>query len=145
MPTFQYKLRTLLVLTFAVGCGLGWWFRPYAIEAHWPDGRLRSQMQVRRQMNGEVITNGQQSWWWRNGQLARQGNSYGHRVLLPQRSFAVLTIPLKQETMFTREGEPMTATNANFRSWLRDEAVERTHTDLPALPTADQFAETPHE
>ena len=145
MPRFRFQLRTLLLFTLVIGCGLGWWFRPYTLEEHWPNGELRCRLQVRRQANGEVVTNGKQSWWWRNGQLAREGESFGHRVFLQQRSFAILTIPLENEKLYTREGGPINTRGAYFESWLRSEAFERRQGELPRMHPADRFPETPHD
>ena len=145
MPRFRYRLSTLLLFTLLIGCGLGWWFRPYTFKEYWPTGELRCRLQVRRQANGEVVTSGKQSWWWRNGQLARQGESHGRRVLLPQRSFAILAIPLENEELYTRDGAPLEAGGAYFKSWLRDEAAQRRPRDPLPMHPADRFPETPHD
>jgi|GEM_PF-5735803 hypothetical protein len=43
---FQFSLRSLLAASFLIALFLGWWFRPFVIEAHRPDGSLRRQFTV---------------------------------------------------------------------------------------------------
>ena len=144
MPRFQFQLRTLLLTTLLIGCALGWLFRPYTIETHWPNGELKSQSAVRRNLQGDVVTNGTQSWWWRNGQLARQGESFGVRFP-PQTRWASLAIPLQGERLYNEQGEPLSPNSTDFGlMWISFHQRARTE-DLWPLSPADRFAETPHE
>jgi hypothetical protein len=74
---FRYRLRTLLLAMLVLGVGLGWWFRPFTLTQRWPNGKMQSELHVRRDWDGSLVTNGQQRWWWASGQLARRGESFG--------------------------------------------------------------------
>jgi hypothetical protein len=78
---FRFGLRTLLLVMLVFGCGLGWWLRPHTVSRRWPNGKLQYQLRLRRAWNGELVTSGQQRWWWSNGQLARTGVSSGQVFL----------------------------------------------------------------
>jgi hypothetical protein len=103
MHRVRFRLRTLLLVTAIAGGGLGWWFRPFVLEDRWPNGNLKSQLHVRRGLGGRLITNGQQRWWWSNGQLAREGASYGD--VLARHSLSV-AMPLEGARAFDRDGRP---------------------------------------
>ena len=144
MPRFQFHLRTLLLLTLIAGCGLGWWFRPYTIETRWPDGRLKSQSLVRRNLAGGIITNGTQSWWWPNGQLARRGESHGVQFPLARRRLS-FTIPLAKESLYNESGEPMELRGIEFGLMWISFHQDLEPSELWPLSDADRFPETPHE
>lgn len=144
MLRFQFHLRTLLFITLFAGCGLGWWFRPYTIETRWPDGRLKSRSSVRRNLSGGVITNGSQSWWWKNGQLARRGENHGVSIPSSKRRLA-FSIPLAGECLYNESGEPIESQSTEFGlMWLAlHQGLEPT--ELWPINDADRFPETPHE
>lgn len=140
MPRFQYRLRTLLLAALVVGCGLGWWFRPYTIEERWPNGNPRSQLRVRRSWNGKVVTNGTQSWWWSNGQLARRGQSNGI-ALSPRGAASAFNLSLTDEQMYIETGERMRPSGTEFGlMWLHFQPPD----DGWELQPDDRFPETPH-
>lgn len=111
----RFRLRTLLLVTIGVGCGLGWWLRPHTIEEHWPNGRLKCRFTVRRNWNGELLTHGEQAWWWGNGQLARRGMSYGEK---PPRQLGGIQLSLSNAELFTWEGEPLRGDDPVGLVWL---------------------------
>lgn len=139
----RFRLRTLLLLTLALGGGLGWWFRPFTHEERWPDGQLKAQLRVQRSWNGSWVSSGQQSWWWSNGQLARRGQSYGQQV--PRRASGI-GLSLTDEVAFDINGKPMPSHEITgsllwlgFERWQFDEVLP-----MPVSPD-DRFAETPHD
>ena len=144
MPRFQFQLRTLLLVALIAGCGLGWWFRPYEMETRWPNGQLKSQSSVRRNLQGGIVTNGTQSWWWRNGQLARQGESHGVE-LPPKTRWLSFAISLEDERLYNEGGEPIEAQGTAFALMWVSLHEDQTTNDMWPLSPADRFAETPHD
>ena len=103
MSPFRYRLRTLLLVALATGAGLGWWLRPHTIREFWPDGQLKSELRVRRNWKGQLVTNGMIRWWWKNGPLAREGRSFGFRA----KGHAAFSAPLVEDAMFLGNGQPV--------------------------------------
>jgi len=147
MPAIRFQLRTLLLAAIGLGCGLGWWFRPYTMEERWPNGRLRSQLRVRRTWHGDVVTNGRQSWWWRNGELARRGESYGELLtkydLTGKRMMYASGMALRDEELYDEHGRPTNWSAAEFCLLYSFNIAPNKRSWRPN--PADRFAETPHE
>jgi hypothetical protein len=142
MPAIRFRLRTLILITLLCGFGLGWWFRPFVLEDRWPNGKLKSQLHVRRGFSGKLLTNGLQRWWWSNGQLAREGTSAGE--VLAGRA-AYVAMPLQADRAFDRDGHPLDTDASNGAVmlallWLG----MHTDTDARWSNPDDAFAETPH-
>lgn len=77
---FQFSLRTLLAASVLISVLLGWWFRPYVIETHRPDGSLRRQFTVCRDWRGGLVSHGKQTWVLYDGARLEK-ISYGVRLV----------------------------------------------------------------
>ena len=137
----------MLLLTLLVGCGLGWWLRPYTIETHWPNGQLKAKLAVRRSFAGDLVTNGQQAWWWRNGQIARRGESHNYSlsdgIFSSKRMAYASGMDLEESEMYDEQGEKLNAEGIDF--CLLFEFDFQPPVQELTLSPADRFAETPHE
>ena len=145
-PRLQFRLKTMLLTAVFLGCGLGWWLRPYTIEEHWPNGQIKSRLSVQRNVV-DITTNGIQQWWWPNGQLARRGESYGYSLsdgLFPSKRMIYASgMPLDQEEMYSEESSALMTDAMDF--CLRFEFGFDPSTVQPSLTQGDQFPETPHD
>lgn len=67
----------MLVICTLAGISLGWWFRPFVRETHRDDGSLRTRFELRRNWRGQIVSNGRQAWYARNGTEAISHTDYG--------------------------------------------------------------------
>jgi hypothetical protein len=64
---FQFSLRSALAASFLFALFLGWWFRPFVMETHRPDGSLRRRFTVCRDWRGRLVSQGKQTWVFPDG------------------------------------------------------------------------------
>ena len=65
------------MLCTLAGVALGWWFMPFVREAHREDGSLRTRFELRRNWRGQVVSNGKQFWYERDGAVAFSRVDFG--------------------------------------------------------------------
>ncbi|MCA9270802.1 MAG: hypothetical protein KDA41_20120 [Planctomycetales bacterium] len=140
MIAFRYRLRTLLLAMLVLGCGLGWWFRPFTAETRWPSGQLQSRTRLRRDVYGTLRTAGRQQFWWASGKLGLSGVSYGqeHSPLMPCWSLA-------EAEYFLPSGAPC---SREEYEWERlcvfiGGAVQSTTGELASYPETDHLPYAP--
>lgn len=131
----------MLLGCLVVGGLVGWWFKPFVLEENYLNGQKKYRLNVRCNLNGQIVTYGEQSWWWPNGQIARRGKSFGQEL------------PEGGMTMYLQLEEPAEYWNASGVStedWRRNAYIFGTsllraeHDEVSTLPD-DRFPETPHD
>lgn len=127
--------------SFLISLFLGWWFRPFVMETHRPDGSFRRQFTVCRDWRGGLVSHGKQTWVFPDGKRLEK-TSFGapldkdelKSLLTNEESFDVLieliietiepqssildssltTVDLKSELEFGR-GQVLLPDEKNFR------------------------------
>ena len=105
---FQFSLRSLLAAAFLIALFLGWWFRPFLIEARRQDGSLRTQFTVCRDWRRGLVSHGKQMRVFSEG-TRFETTSFG--LPLDTNEFnSLLTEAQKHEVMFDDLIELITTT-----------------------------------